>query len=159
PYPPGTTAAYFPLGFFRFSVAVGPGQAETLTLQLPSDVPVPTLYWKFGPTPDNSTPHWYNFLFDPQTQTGAVFSGQIDPISGEQVPFGEIVLHFIQGQRGDDSVEDDLIVDAGGPAGFVPAAAVTGSAAGQTGQSLTFTVSAGDLSADTFATGFTYTID
>src|SRR5262249_43041804 len=141
-YPPGTTAADFPLGFFRFTVAAITGRAETLTLGFPADVPTPTHYWKWGPTPDNPAKHWYDFQFDPQSQTGAVFSGQLDPITNTRVPSGEIVLHFIQGQRGDDNVADDVIVDAGGPAAFVPAAAVTGAAAGQPGQSLTFTISA-----------------
>jgi hypothetical protein len=98
-------------------------------------------------------------LFDPQTQTGAVFPGQVDPITNAIVPSNEIVLHFIQGKRGDDKVADNVIVDAGGPATFGPAAAVTGPADGLRGQSRTFTVSATSLSAAAAAAGFTYTID
>jgi hypothetical protein len=90
-----------------------------------------------------------------------VFPGQFDPISGDRVPDNEIILHFVQGQRGDDGNARDphVIVDAGGPADFVPAATVTGPADGLRGQSRTFTVSASSLSPDTSVAGFSYTID
>ncbi|HJH26072.1 MAG TPA: hypothetical protein C5S37_04680 [Methanophagales archaeon] len=36
-----------------------PGETVTVTITLPSNVPVGTQYWKYGPTPDNPTDHWY----------------------------------------------------------------------------------------------------
>ena len=41
-------------------------------------------------TPDNITPHWYEFMYD--NQTGAIINGNT------------ITLHFVDGLRGDDSI-------------------------------------------------------
>ncbi|NIS74901.1 MAG: hypothetical protein GTO08_06405, partial [Deltaproteobacteria bacterium] len=49
-------------------------------------------YYKFGETPDNRDPHWYEFFFDPETVTGAEISGF------------EITLHFVDGLVGDDDL-------------------------------------------------------
>jgi hypothetical protein len=162
--PPGTRAGDFPLGFLQFTVTVptvsgGPG-AALVKLSLPPDAATPTHYYKFGPTPDNETQHWYDFAFDPSSQTGAVFPGQTDPLTGEVVPAGQVNLHFVDGKRGDDDLSaNGTIVDAGGPALFAPAASVTGPAAGVSGQPVTFTLSAADLSPAALAAGFTYTVD
>jgi hypothetical protein len=60
------------------------------------------IYRKYGPTPDNNTPHWYDFMYD--GQTGAVINGNC------------ITLNFVDGQRGDDDLlANGLIVDQGGP--------------------------------------------
>ncbi|MBE0427920.1 MAG: DUF1566 domain-containing protein [Nitrospirae bacterium] len=59
-------------------------------------------YYKYGPTPDNPVPHWYNFMYD--GQTGAEIKGNM------------ITLHFIDGLRGDDDLTvNGLIYDQGGP--------------------------------------------
>ena len=71
-------------------------------LNLPPGTVVDT-YWKYGPTPDDPTPHWYEFLFD--GTTGAVIDGNV------------ITLHFVDGQRGDDDLTaNGVIVDPGAPA-------------------------------------------
>jgi hypothetical protein len=58
-------------------------------------------YRKYGPTPDNPTPHWYDFMWD--GTTGAVITGNT------------ITLHFVDGQRGDDDIQaNGTIVDQGG---------------------------------------------
>jgi len=97
----------FPYGFFDFTVNdVGLGGATTVTLYFPTTVATPTTYYKYGPTPSDPTPHWYEFLFDAQTQTGA----QIDDANNT------ITLHFVDGMRGDDnSVPDAIIFDIGAP--------------------------------------------
>ncbi len=60
-------------------------------------------YFKFGPTPDNPDPHWYEFLYD--GETGA-------EIDGTRI----IVMHFVDGKRGDDDLTaNGKIVDIGGP--------------------------------------------
>ncbi len=92
----------FPYGFFDFTInGVTLGGATTLTLFLPSGA-APNTYYKFGATPDNPTPHWYEFLYD--GQTGAVIMGNV------------IALHFVDGLRGDDDLTaDGIIIDQGGP--------------------------------------------
>jgi cyclophilin family peptidyl-prolyl cis-trans isomerase len=62
----------------------------------------PNVYYRYGPTPDNPTPHWYDFAYD--GRTGARFFGS------------KVLLAFVDGERGDDDLTvNDVIVDAGGP--------------------------------------------
>ena len=97
--PSGVT---FPYGFFDFTVnGLTPGGATTVTLYLPAGA-APNTYYKYGPTPGNTAPHWYEFLYD--GQTGAVIVGNV------------ITLHFVDGLRGDDDLTvDGIIIDQGGP--------------------------------------------
>ena len=92
----------FPIGFLDFSIqGVAVGAASTMTLYLPTGVTANT-YYKFGRTPDNTTPHWYQFLYD--GTTGAQFNPAANTIT----------LHFVDGGRGDDDLEEDgVIVDPG----------------------------------------------
>ena len=108
---PPPAAAEFPIGFLDFTLrGLSPGQAVAATLHLPENVELNS-YWKYGPTPDNSAPHWYEFHYD--GETGAQF-----------LETGEIVLHFIDGQRGDDDLlRNGRIVDMGAPALTLPALA------------------------------------
>ncbi|WNF15810.1 choice-of-anchor U domain-containing protein [Microcystis aeruginosa] len=101
----------FSLGFFAFNLPqVTPGDATTITLFLPQGSTVNS-YWKYGPTPDNPNPHWYDFTFDSLTNTGAIFQ---DINSDGQ---NEIILHFVDGQRGDeDLTANGEIIDPGAPA-------------------------------------------
>jgi hypothetical protein len=81
---------------------VVPGGAATVTLFLHGETHVDTFY-KFGPTPGNPTPHWYRFLFNGTT--------------GAQIFEDRIVLHLLDGQRGDnDLLANGVIVDPGAPA-------------------------------------------
>jgi hypothetical protein len=91
-----------PLGLFGFRVeGVTPGDDATVTLLLPPGVGLSN-YHKFGPTPDDPTPHWYDFAFDGNT--------------GARLEAGRVVLHFVDGARGDDDLAaDGAIVDDGGP--------------------------------------------
>jgi hypothetical protein len=77
----------FPYGFFEFTIHVlNPG------------------YYKYGPTPNDPTNHWYEFMYDAQTQTGAEINGNV------------ITLHFVDGQWGDDGLTaNSTIIDQGGP--------------------------------------------
>ena len=95
--------ADFPFQFVNFIIKnVAPGASTTATIQLPEGTVV-NAYYKFGPTPDNTTPHWYNFMYD--GETGAEISNNI------------ITLHFVDGLRGDDDLTaDGQISDQGGPA-------------------------------------------
>jgi cyclophilin family peptidyl-prolyl cis-trans isomerase len=63
----------------------------------------PVKFFKFGPTPDDPVDHLYEFTFD--GETGAEFSGN------------EVILHFVDGKRGDsDLTKNGIIVDPGTPA-------------------------------------------
>ena len=108
----------FPFGHLNFAIEnAGVGLATTVTLYLPDDTVVNN-YFKFGPTPDNATPHWYEFLFD--GFTGAAIPADVS--AGPDVDSDPeiIVLHFIDGGRGDDDLlANGQIIDPGSPA-FVP---------------------------------------
>ncbi len=63
----------------------------------------PTRYYAYGPTPGNATPHWYDFTFDGTT--------------GAEILPDRIVLHFVDGQRGDDDLTaNGSITHTGAPA-------------------------------------------
>jgi len=93
----------FPHGFFSFTITgLTAGQSVTVNIVLPSDMPANAEYWKYGPTPDNPTDHWYEFMYD--GQTGAEINGNL------------VTLHFVDGLRGDDNpTPDGQIVDQGAP--------------------------------------------
>jgi len=99
----------FQQGFFAFSIENVPvGGAATVTLHLP-DGQGANSYFKFGRFPTEPPflfpEHWYDFVYDPQSGTGAEFSGN------------RVVLHFVDGGRGDnDQLADGRISDPGGPA-------------------------------------------
>ena len=100
--------ADFVVGFFEFTVqAVPVGQATTVILFLEPGAGWNT-YWKFGPTPGNPIPHWYEFFYD-----GTV---------GAEVLSDRVILHLVDGGRGDDDlVANGEIRDQGGPAFSTPA--------------------------------------
>jgi cyclophilin family peptidyl-prolyl cis-trans isomerase len=96
----------FKNGFFQalmYNVPIG-GNAQ-FTINLPPGDTADT-YFMFGPEPGNTTPHWYEFLYD--GTTGAV----IDNINSR------ITLYFVDGQRGDSDLDatNGLVMDPGGPA-------------------------------------------
>ena len=123
----------FPYQFVEFLVQnVTAGSGATLALVLPDGSTVNN-YLKFGPTPDNPTPHWYEFMYD--GQTGAEIQGDI------------VYLHFVDGLRGDDDLAaNGQILDQGGPARMSSIAATPqtydfGSVpVGSTSQNQTFTI-------------------
>ena len=97
----------FPVGYFRFSATnLTPGAAVTVTLLLEHATSIST-YYVYGKTADNPIDHWYAFLFD--GTTGAEFDS-----SG---PTTQIVLHFQDGERGDnDLTADGTVFDPSAPA-------------------------------------------
>ena len=90
--------------FFDFTITgLAVGEHTTVSLYLPAGT-APTTYYRYGPTPADGTDHWYEFMYDSLTDTGAVINGN------------EITLHFVDGDRGDDDLTaNGTIVDAGGP--------------------------------------------
>jgi parallel beta-helix repeat protein len=98
--PPGVE---FPVGFFDFAVSgMGVGGSATVTILLPAGVTFGT-YYKYGPTPEDPTSHWYQFLYDGTT--------------GAEILSDRVILHFVDGLRGDnDLTANGQIVDPGAPA-------------------------------------------
>jgi len=93
-----------PIGFFKFNVENIPTDGvSTVTIVLPEGTQYDT-YYKYGPTPDDPQPHWYEFMYDQATNTGAIINDNI------------VTLYFVDGERGDDDLEvNSIIVDEGGP--------------------------------------------
>ncbi len=93
--------------FFSFeitNVQVGGSTVAKLMLENPVDFDV---YYKFGSTPTNPVPHWYDFSYN--GETGA-----------RRLANGGIILHFADGKREDnDLTENGSIVDPVGPAVFI----------------------------------------
>lgn len=100
------TDADFPVGFLDFNVnGIGAGGSTTVEIFIPEGTVV-NKYLKYGPEPGNPTPHWYSFSYN--GTTGAEFFAD------------RIVLHFVDGLRGDDDLAaNGIIVDPGAPS-FVP---------------------------------------
>ncbi|MDY6836184.1 MAG: leucine-rich repeat domain-containing protein, partial [Chloroflexota bacterium] len=96
----------FPYGFFNISLGpVEVGGHITVTIYLSEGTTVDT-YWKYGPTPDNTVPHWYEFLYD--GETGAQINGNV------------ITLHFVDGKRGDKDLQaNGIIQDPGAPVKYI----------------------------------------
>lgn len=95
--PPGVT---FPHGLFEFAATQCSGNEAPATIELsityPQPLPAGTRYYKWGPTPANTTPHWYEM---PAT------------ISGNTATFS-----ITDGDLGDDDLRvNGTIVDQGGP--------------------------------------------
>ena len=97
----------FPYGFFTFSIdnLANPGDAAVATLYLPRNTAIDT-YCVYGPTPDDTTKHWYEFPYD----------GQIGAEIIHDATRTRIVLHFKDGARGDkDLTANGRIDDPGAP--------------------------------------------
>ena len=91
----------FPAGFVEFGVSgLAPGSSVAVTVYVETAA---NTYWKFEPTSGHSTPHWYPFMFDGST--------------GAKIYSDRVVLHFVDGERGDDDlIANGSIVDIGAPA-------------------------------------------
>jgi len=97
--PPGVQ---WPFGFINFTITgVSPGGSAVVQLNLPTGTTINT-YYKYGKTPGNAIPHWYEFLYD--GTTGAEINGNI------------ITLHFVDGGRGDNDITaNGVIIDPSSP--------------------------------------------
>jgi hypothetical protein len=93
----------FPIGSIDYVVrGLDPGGATDVIIELPPGTIVNS-YFKYGPTPDDVQPHCYEFLYDGQT--------------GAQISGGTIIVHHIDGARGDDDITTNgVIVDPAAPA-------------------------------------------
>lgn len=102
PSPSDAPEGSFPLGFLSFNVeGLEPGGRFETSLIIPEGMDV-TGFMRFGPTAENTSPHWYDFWYDGETGT------MIEP--------GLLRLVYVDGARGDDDLEaNGILVDAGAP--------------------------------------------
>jgi hypothetical protein len=93
-----------PLGLISFIIEnLTPGANTTLTISLPTGSEFDTFY-KYGATFDNPAAHWYDFMYDQTSETGAILDGDT------------ITLYLKDGQYGDDDLSaNGVISDPGGP--------------------------------------------
>ncbi|HPJ66271.1 MAG TPA: choice-of-anchor D domain-containing protein [Desulfobacteraceae bacterium] len=92
----------FPYGMFSFTLTgVTPGGAAQVVLFLSGEASIDS-YWKYGREPGDETVHPYEFMLADGT--------------GAEIIGNTIVLHFIDGEKGDDGlIAEGTIVDDGGP--------------------------------------------
>ncbi|HSR51915.1 MAG TPA: choice-of-anchor U domain-containing protein [Acidobacteriota bacterium] len=104
PLDPELEGVELPSGLLGFSASgLAPGQSVALTLWMHTTTAQPDSYFQYGPTPQDPSSHWYEFLFDGDT--------------GAEVFNDRVVLHFRDGGRGDaDRSANGVILDPGGPA-------------------------------------------
>jgi hypothetical protein len=88
--PPGESA-HFNNGMFTLTISGTMGASGRIVTLYDGATNRPTRYYAYGKTPDNQTDHWYDFSYD--GKTGAEISGD------------KIILHFVDGERGDDDLD------------------------------------------------------
>lgn len=100
--PPPNKTVQFNDGIFTFKITGTMPSGRIVTL-LNGGATNPNHYYAYGPTPDNAAPHWYDFTFDGTT--------------GAEIIGNKILLHFVDGQRGDDDLTvNNSITHTGAPA-------------------------------------------
>jgi TolB protein len=107
PNDPGSpSSGQCPYQYFSFTImGLNAGDTVTVNLYLHSG-PLVDTYYKYGATPDTTTNHWYEFIYD--GYTGAEINGNV------------ITLHFIDGQRGDNDITANGIIEEPGGPGIPP---------------------------------------
>jgi len=103
PFPDGKIVNFvYGLQIVEIDNIIPAGSPITVTQILPEDAKVSS-YYIFGPTPDDPSKHWYEFMYD--GRTGAKINGNI------------ITLHFVDGERGDFDMTANGLVAAGHTSG------------------------------------------
>jgi hypothetical protein len=99
---PAPAGIEFGLGFVRYRLTnVSPGAAVTVTLYVHQSLPL-NAYYRYGPESKVPADHWYPFVFAGGT--------------GAEILADRIVLHLVDGLRGDDDLTaNGIIVDPGAP--------------------------------------------
>lgn len=108
----------FSMGVLDFELSLSAPGTTVVGLILPAGVIAET-YYMYGPTPDDTNPHWYEFMYDEISGTGAIIYGDVSFTSatdGTRFSRSVIKLIFKDGSRGDaDLMINGKILDAGGP--------------------------------------------
>ncbi len=104
---PPATGQEFPHEVWHFAMnGLSNGGSVTITVLASREHPGDGFHC-FGPTPDNPVPHWYDFSFDGTT--------------GAQVDGDRVLLHFVDGRRGDhDLTVNGSLVSQGGSTNTLP---------------------------------------
>jgi cyclophilin family peptidyl-prolyl cis-trans isomerase len=101
--PPPNSIVQFNDGIFTFNITGAMDPVGDVVTLYDGATTRPTRYYAYGPTPDNNAAHWYDFTFDGTT--------------GAEILSDRIVLHFVDGQRGDDDMTaNGSITHTGAPA-------------------------------------------
>lgn len=90
----------FDQGFYSIKLGNVSPDPIAVVLGVPEDQPLKQAnrVYKYGPTSDNPVPHWYDFMYDKSTGTGAVINGSM------------VMLVFVDGQRGDDDLTKNGVI-------------------------------------------------
>jgi hypothetical protein len=105
---PPDSQVHFNNDMILLSLSGPTGPARVVTMYDGSSVR-PTHYYAYGSTPDDPSLHWYDFAFDGMT--------------GAEIKSDRIVLHFVDGERGDyDRTVDGKIDHTGAQAVVTPIA-------------------------------------
>jgi hypothetical protein len=122
-YSDATNILKFPLGYFSISVqGIVPGAATTVAVS--SSVTInPTGYFIGGQTPARSDFHWYDFLYQHQTD-----ADDASATGAEFLSNSSILLHLVDGGRGDNDLAADgqVSVSIGGPVNLALSVHVVG---------------------------------
>jgi cyclophilin family peptidyl-prolyl cis-trans isomerase len=113
--PPPDSQAHFNNDLINLILSGDMGPTARTVMMYDGSSVRPTHYYAFGPTPDDPSLHWYDFAFD--------------GVTGAEIKSDRIVLHFVDGERGDnDRTADGKINHWGAQA--VVTAVDNGSASG-----------------------------
>ena len=106
----------FDLGALDFKADnIQPGGRVEIGLILPLSS-TPVTYYMYGPTPDNTNPHWYEFLYDGTTGAQLIGRATITSPDGTNIERNLIKLVFTDGARGDaDLSVNGVVIDTGAP--------------------------------------------
>jgi cyclophilin family peptidyl-prolyl cis-trans isomerase len=100
---PPDQSAHLNNGMYSFSMTGVNGPAGSIVTMYDGASARPTHYYAYGPTPGNPAPHWYDFMFD--------------GVTGAEIKSDRIILHFVDGMRGDDDLTvNDSITHTGAQA-------------------------------------------
>jgi parallel beta-helix repeat protein len=104
---PPLTGQEFPHEIWYFELDGLPNGGFVTMAVLASSEQLGDGFHGFGPTPDNPVPHWYDFSFDGTT--------------GAQIDGDRVLLHFVDGRRGDhDLTVNGILTSRGGSTNALP---------------------------------------
>jgi MYXO-CTERM domain-containing protein len=107
---------YFNNGMFTLKMTGAMGSAGHIVTFYDGAATRPNRYYAYGKTLDNPSAHWYDFTFDGET--------------GAEIMSDRIVLHFVDGKRGDDDLTANNSISHTGAQAVVTENASSSSQAG-----------------------------
>jgi cyclophilin family peptidyl-prolyl cis-trans isomerase len=96
-------SVYFNNGMFSLTMSGVMGTSGRVVTLHDGATARPTRYYAYGPTLDDPAPHWYDFSYD--------------GVTGAEIMSDRMILHFVDGKRGDDDLAvNDSITHTGAQA-------------------------------------------